>query len=233
MAGDRPIHGFQAKGVDGVDMPDPTIEDMAARYVAELRARHPGPYLLGGYSGGSIVTFEMVRQLHAMGEVVRYVVMFDGVPPGLADPTGLPAMRNLLANIFRHGYGPLRPYVRHRMASALKRIIPERQWRVDMIASEERDLGIRDVEDLGFVNLFFYFSAVADRYNMGTIDVDAAVLKAEWTWPTQPHDYYWGRHIRGELDIAEVPGDHNAMFYPENAPRLAKVLTSLLDARGL
>ena len=60
---------------------------------------------------------------------------------------------------------------------------------------------------------------------MSTIDVDAAVLKAEWVWPVQPHDYYWSRYIDGQLDIAEVPGDHNAMFYPENAPRLAEVLS--------
>ena len=56
------------------------------------------------------------------------------------------------------------------------------------------------------------------------------MLKAEWVWPIQPHDYYWGRYITGTLDIAEVPGDHNAMFYPENAPRLAEVLMPLLDA---
>ena len=75
MAGDRPIYGFQAHGVDGHDMPDATIEEMATRYVAELRAAHRGPYLLGGYSGGGIVTFEMVRQLQALGEEVKYVVL--------------------------------------------------------------------------------------------------------------------------------------------------------------
>ena len=64
---------------------------------------------------------------------------------------------------------------------------------------------------------------------MSSIDVDAALLKAEWVWPSQPHDYYWKRHINGHIDIAEVPGDHFAMFFPENAPRLAEVLTELLD----
>jgi thioesterase domain-containing protein len=233
MAGDRPIYGFQAKGVDGTDMPDPTIEEMAARYVAELRAKHQGPYLLGGYSGGGIVTFEMVRQLQALGEEVQYIVLFDSVPPGRAKPTIPQQGRNLLRNIRRHGYGPLRPYVRRRIRRAMKRFVPERRWRTDLIESEERDLGIRDVEDLGFVNLFLYFSAAAERYEMHTVDVDAAVLKAEWVWPTQPHDYYWGRYITGQLDITEVPGDHNAMFFPENAPQLAKALKSVLDRRNL
>ena len=233
MAGSRPIYGFQAHGVDGSDMPDPSVEEMAARYVAELRARHPGPYLLGGYSGGGIVTFEMVRQLHALGEEVRYMVLFDSVPPGRAMVPKGRQVGNLLANIHRHGWGPLRPYVRARVKGFVKRFVPERQWRADYLASEERDLGLRDVEGLGFVNLFFYFSAAADRYEMSTIDVNAAVLKAEWVWPIQPHDYYWGKYIKGDLDIAEVPGDHNAMFYPENAPRLAEVLQQILDSHDL
>jgi hypothetical protein len=64
---------------------------------------------------------------------------------------------------------------------------------------------------------------------MEPIEVDAVILKAEWVWPIQPHDYHWQRFIKGTLEIAEVPGDHNAMFYPENAPRLAEVLMPILD----
>jgi acyl transferase domain-containing protein/thioesterase domain-containing protein/acyl carrier protein len=233
MAGSRPIYGFQAIGVDGQDMPDPTIEAMAQRYVRELTANHRGPYILGGYSGGGIVTFEMVRQLRELGEEVRFVVLFDSVPPGKAAPSGSQQLRNLLANIRRHGLDPMQPYIKARVRHSLSRVIPRFAERQHQLEADERDLGVRDVEDLGFVNLFYYFSAAAEKYRMGTIDVDAAVLKAEWVWPVQPHDYYWGAHIRGDLDIREVPGDHNAMFLPENAPRLAAVLDDVLDAHGL
>lgn len=233
LAGSRPVYGFQAHGVDGADMPDATVEQMATRYVAELRAAHQGPYLLGGYSGGGIVAFEMVRQLEALGEEVTFVVLFDSVPPGrVAVPRGQ-QLRNLLANIRRHGFGPLRPYIRSRIKDSVQRFVPERRWRTELTKQEERDLGIRDVEDLGFVNLFHYFSAAADRYDMSVIHTDAAVLKAEWVWPIQPHDYHWGRFIDGELDIAVIPGNHNAMFYPENAPRLAEVLDEVLTRRSL
>ena len=105
-------------------MPDPTIEEMAARYVAELRAAHEGPYLLGGYSGGGIVTFEMVRQLQELGEEVEFLVLFDSVPPGRAARHRSEQVRNLLGNIRRHGYAPLRPYVRERVKGAVRRVIP-------------------------------------------------------------------------------------------------------------
>ena len=97
MSGTRPIYGFQAFGVDGSDMPDATVEEMASRYVAEMRAAQSGPYLIGGYSGGGVVAFEMVRQLEAMGEQVKFLVLFDSVPPGKAEPPPKVARRNLFA----------------------------------------------------------------------------------------------------------------------------------------
>jgi acyl transferase domain-containing protein/thioesterase domain-containing protein/acyl carrier protein len=229
MAGSRPIYGFQAHGVDGSDMPDATIEEMAARYVAELRAKHPGPYLLGGYSGGGIVTYEMVRQLREQGADVRLMVLFDSVPPGKAFPTGIPKLRNLGANVRRHGLKRLRPFITAEGKWLVKKLVPTHQARSEELESVQREIGIRDVRDLGFVNLYHYFSAAADRYEMKPIEVDAAILKAEWVWPIQPHDYHWSRFIKGSLEIAEVPGDHNAMFYPEHAPRLAEVLMPILD----
>jgi thioesterase domain-containing protein len=175
----------------------------------------------------------MVKQLQALGEEVSFVVLFDSVPPGRAVVPAGRQLRHLLDNIRRYGFTPLRPYIESRVKDSVRRFIPTGASRAQQLEQDERDLGIRDVEDLGFVNLFYYFSASADRYEMTSIDVDALVLKAEWVWPVQPHDYYWGRYITGHLDVAEVPGDHNAMFYPENAPRLATVLQEALDARGL
>src|SRR5262249_27047808 len=52
----QPLVGIRAAGADGVGEPCRRVEDMAAQYVAELRAAQPhGPYYLGGFSfGGSV-----------------------------------------------------------------------------------------------------------------------------------------------------------------------------------
>ena len=51
MGGDRPVHAFQAVGVNDGEIPDASIEAMASRYVAELRAHShrsvPARRLLG------------------------------------------------------------------------------------------------------------------------------------------------------------------------------------------
>ena len=59
---------------------------MAAAYLAEIRELQPeGPYMLGGYSGGGLVAFEMAHQLTAAGQAVALVVMFDTFPPKIPD----------------------------------------------------------------------------------------------------------------------------------------------------
>jgi amino acid adenylation domain-containing protein len=68
----------------GEDVPD-TIEAMASRHVAALRARRPrGPYVLGGHCNGALVAFEMARQLVAAGEAVPQLVLVESRAPASA-----------------------------------------------------------------------------------------------------------------------------------------------------
>ncbi len=68
---DRPVAAFAWPREHGPEE-SPTIEDVARRYLAELRAVRPtGPYHLLGWCGGTAVTWELARLLHAAGERVR------------------------------------------------------------------------------------------------------------------------------------------------------------------
>jgi thioesterase domain-containing protein len=59
-----------------------SIEHLAERCIASLRSRQPaGPYLLGGWSIGGVVAFEMARQLRASGEEVSLLALFDSPTP--------------------------------------------------------------------------------------------------------------------------------------------------------
>jgi thioesterase domain-containing protein len=75
---DQPFYGIQATGlVDGQEALN-RIEDMAALYVDAIRKLQPqGPYLVGGYSSGGIIAFEMAQQLRRQGQEVGLVAMLD------------------------------------------------------------------------------------------------------------------------------------------------------------
>jgi acetoacetyl-CoA synthetase len=75
------IYGMQARGIDGVEEPSKTIEDMAQYHLDAVREIQPrGPYLLVGYSLGGLVTLEIAQRLIAMGEKIALLAMIDAYP---------------------------------------------------------------------------------------------------------------------------------------------------------
>ena len=83
---DQPVYGFQPQGLDGTNDYHTRIEQMASHYIKEMRALQPkGPYYLGGSSSGGVIAFEMARQLHAHGQKVGVLALFDTYAPGFRD----------------------------------------------------------------------------------------------------------------------------------------------------
>jgi amino acid adenylation domain-containing protein len=81
---DRPFYGLRARGFDGIKRPHASVEEMAADYLEELLSVQPqGPFLLGGYSSGAIVAFEMAQQLHDRGHAVGFLAVIDNEAPRL------------------------------------------------------------------------------------------------------------------------------------------------------
>jgi amino acid adenylation domain-containing protein len=79
---ERPFYGIQAQGLDGSLPPQTSVQAMAARYIEELRRIQPGgPFLLGGWSMGGVVAFEMARHLKSEGEDVALLALIDSKAP--------------------------------------------------------------------------------------------------------------------------------------------------------
>ncbi|MCH6198673.1 amino acid adenylation domain-containing protein [Aquiflexum sp. LQ15W] len=75
---DQPIYGFQPKGLDGKEVPNSSLEEMASYYISLMIDQNPyGPYNISGYSFGGYVAYEMAQQLHAMGRKVGKLILFD------------------------------------------------------------------------------------------------------------------------------------------------------------
>jgi acyl carrier protein len=75
---DQPVYGLQPQGLDGRQAPLATIEEMAAKYVKDVRSFQPrGPYFLAGYCMGGALALEMAQQLQQQGQTVSLVAMLD------------------------------------------------------------------------------------------------------------------------------------------------------------
>ncbi len=82
----RPVYGLQFVGLPTDELV--SVEDMASHYLEAIRGLYPkGPYLLGGWSSGGLVAYEMARRLVAQGEEVPQLLVID-VPAPVAPEGG-------------------------------------------------------------------------------------------------------------------------------------------------
>ena len=80
--GNRSFYGLQPLGLDGKSPPLNRIEAIAAYYIQAIQTVQPqGPYLLGGWSFGGMVAFEMAQQLTQAGQQIELLAMLDTPAP--------------------------------------------------------------------------------------------------------------------------------------------------------
>jgi thioesterase domain-containing protein len=90
----RKFYGFNAPGYDTDASPCDKVEILAGRYIEIMRQVVPqGPYLIGGFSFGCFVAFEMARMLQRSGEGVDACLLIDPpAAPGSLDVSPLLAL---------------------------------------------------------------------------------------------------------------------------------------------
>jgi thioesterase domain-containing protein len=75
---DQPFYGFLHYGSKGEKIEYKDVESFAAAYIVQLQKVLPkGPYLLGGFSFGGILAFEMAIQLQKAGHEVPFLSLLD------------------------------------------------------------------------------------------------------------------------------------------------------------
>ncbi len=98
LGGEQPFYGIQAAGLAGGRAVD-DLPAMAAQYAAAVEAVAPhGPYLLGGWSFGGVVAFEMARQMRQRGRPVALVALLDSWAPALV-PVPAPAREDEIVRL--------------------------------------------------------------------------------------------------------------------------------------
>nr|WP_297353582.1 non-ribosomal peptide synthetase [uncultured Caldimonas sp.] len=78
---ERPVYALQPVGLP-LEPCAYTVEQIAAAYVTALReVQAYGPYILGGWSSGGVLAFEMASQLESARQAVQQVLLLDTPAP--------------------------------------------------------------------------------------------------------------------------------------------------------
>ncbi|ERI05703.1 AMP-binding enzyme [Aneurinibacillus aneurinilyticus ATCC 12856] len=75
------IYGLQSVGFETDEKPLYKINEMADRYLEEIRQVYPkGPYRLAGWSLGAYIALELARRIESLGEQIEFLGLIDAVP---------------------------------------------------------------------------------------------------------------------------------------------------------
>ncbi|RJL18567.1 type I polyketide synthase [Paracoccus siganidrum] len=230
LGGDRPFYGMQARGLFGEDQPHDNFVDAAKDYIAELKQVQPhGPYLLGGFSGGGLIAWEMARQLEAEGEEVALTVLLDTPLPMRPALTRQDKALIKLAELRRKGPGYLREWMQAR--ADWKRQQRERAGAAPESAGQFHNTAIEAA-----------FRAALPGYDMqkrdGRVVLFRPPLDLHWKvsggrWVSAAKEYVYPDNdltrFAPALQVIEVPGDHDSMVLEPNvrvmAARMREVIT--------
>jgi thioesterase domain-containing protein/acyl carrier protein len=224
MHPDQPFYGLQASGIDGVSMPHRTIEEMAEAYLAEIRAVQPeGPYLLGGYSGGGIVAFEMAHRLTAIGQQVGPLVFLDTFHPrqSLREITFFTHLQSLRREGLSYVTGTLR-----------RRQITATAERQDVAIAECLVRGEPIPFNLRERRLWRNFELAQAAYQVKPWAGKAMLFRAaelvHYLEDRGP-SYGWDRDVLGGVDVIKIPGNHSTLLLGANAEMLVTSLSREID----
>jgi amino acid adenylation domain-containing protein len=220
---DRPFYGIRARGLHGEAELPMRMEDMAAEYVAGVRAIQPrGPYQLGGWSVGGLVAWEMAQQLRARGERISLLALVDTSLPASArqgdEQSGQEYGLDItLAELSRLGPDEQLPYL---WQHALKLGLIE-----PGVPMEVAEQILHDLK-----RLFHHHMQLADRY-VARPYPHAVTLVRPTDVPfasAMPRDRGW-KSLAAAVEVQFVPGHHHSMVKEPHVEALARTLEDCLQ----
>lgn len=224
----QPFYALQARGVAAEEEPYTSLEAMAAYYLEAIREAQPeGPYMLGGYSLGGHVAYEVAQQLQAQGAEVGLLALLDS-PRDAFKINWVGEFDDALFWRWRFkNYVTLSTeHLRGLDAEGQVSYVIERLRvaEVQPACMQLPDDGVRRLLTVEKANCLALFKYRHKPYR-GRI----TLLSAEQgPGSTGPREMGWAPLALGGLDIHVVPGNHKSMIESPHVEFTGRVLTECI-----
>jgi thioesterase domain-containing protein/NRPS condensation-like uncharacterized protein/acyl carrier protein len=246
---DQPFYGLQAQGLDGKQPPLNRIEDMAIKYIQEIKAIQPhGPYLLSGLSMGGMVAFEMAQQLQAQGQEVVQLILLDTYGAIYYKPLSFRAwlarhLRNFLHLKLKDKLNyPLKgaAALRRRFGDAWSRIKkPVKEVPTDRPTDEPQFTPFITADG---EETYVEITPVSTANNEALLHYTPTPYKGEIVLFRAQQQPWWSEYdaflgwtglAEGGIRMCEVPGHHHNMTYEPHVVEMARQLSDCIQRSTL
>jgi thioesterase domain-containing protein/acyl carrier protein len=227
---------------DGPAAPTASMAEIAARCIEAMRDIQPdSPYLLGGWSLGGVLAFEIARQLTAQGHSVSFLALFDSPTPGSRsngqsrydDSDLIPVFARYLGA--RRGKELLIPNSNLSDLDLTQRFI----WLLQQARTEgilPQGVNLESIKSLfqaykaGLRKSTEQLRGFEPQMYSGKIGYFRASSTPEEFKYIFPHDLSdWRAFTAAPIEVIAIPGDHYTMLIEPHVRTLAEQLTRLLQ----
>jgi surfactin family lipopeptide synthetase C len=247
---DQPFYGLQSHRVTE-RVVGKSIEETAAEYIEAIRTVHPeGPYLLGGYSFGGIVAFEMAQQLTRANQAVESLILIDTISPLIAQQ--FPSNENdddespYMALVLRERASAMGKDVTL-SADSLRVLNPDDRFKLlfkimkeNGLVEDETSQEIAEAYIRGIIKQTRARHTAVRRYKPEVFSgkltlircIDRAEIEREiekWGVRTDESGYGWTSLSTEQLDVYDVPGSHVTMIQKPHVKDLAERILLALE----
>ncbi|WP_034328484.1 non-ribosomal peptide synthase/polyketide synthase [Alkaliphilus transvaalensis] len=229
LENDYRVYGIQSKGmVRDSKLPD-SPKEMMDTYLKEIKIiQKEGPYLLGGFCAGVMISYELTRMLEDEGKKVEKLIILDG--EAFMDES-LSKTIDLKERISKSkSYGKLGSKFIDQGINIVTSIKQLKTYKAEVAATNEVD---RDQpqptkqkikENVGN-NIF--------RKYLPTKKIESPTVVIKATETTHPGVTFekWKNIINHSLEFYESPGDHESMLMKPHVTVLAQVIKNSLSQK--
>jgi thioesterase domain-containing protein/acyl carrier protein len=230
LGSNQPCYGLQSRGLEEGQEPHSRIEDMAVDYIDAIRVVQPeGPYLLGGWSMGGVVAFEMAQQLHAQGQKIGLLALLDARIPApdeeIADEDFEARLLVDFVRYFGLSLDPRDALARLPKHELLARVL-EQAKRAGLMPA---DIEVSHAQP--FIELCKADFRATRNYVLHRYPGRITLFKAgqELAGTSADPTLGWGQWAAEGLDLHVVPGNHATMVYKPHVEVLAEKLRYCLE----
>lgn len=244
---DQPFYGIQPFGLVDSRQPYKRIEEMAAAYIQAIRAVQPEPpYLLGGWSFGGLVAFEMAQQLQQTGCEVALLAILDTIAPvPQYQPSRFKAIQFLLTTALQSIFPFLWDYLSLLRSKRQSQTVPFNfkksgyiswfsrwQWAAiaNLLPQESRFRLLDEITLSPMLRIFHANSQAVRNYKPKTYSGKITLFKAADSLnPNSDTAMGWNHLATEALEIHEIPGNHLTLLRKPHVQKLAEQLQYCID----
>lgn len=205
---DQPFYGFFDEGSEGEKINYKNVELFAKEYLNQIQKIIPaGPYLLGGFSFGGILAFEIAIQLQEQGYEVPFLVLGDcGIPEYIKVGDKSPVYIKILKRVY-HFFQDIYYWFYYCIRNIFYELFI--LLRIDLPAHFRKSYII-----------WTYFNLM--KIYRPTIQFHGEIILFRTESNKSPNKYLGWDNLCNRIQIITLKGDHNSLYGGEESMNVLK-----------